>query len=165
LEAKDNYVEALELYAQALAAAPHDLRALHGSARCWLGTGEFSKAISALESVLEQDRAYRDYGAALDYAEALWQAGRREDAVELMEGLAKHTGRANHVVGEAHYRQQAGDLAGARRVLEELLANQSLTSAAGQRKWLERAQVMLREMESPAQGASKADPDDSQSSQ
>jgi hypothetical protein len=40
LEAEERYDDALGLFSTALAEAPEDLRALHGSARCWLGKGQ-----------------------------------------------------------------------------------------------------------------------------
>jgi hypothetical protein len=86
----------------------------------------------------------------LDYAEALWQAGRHEDAIELVGGLATFTGRINHQLAEAHYRRLDGDTTGARRVLQGILDRAKADSEFGrgrQLRWLERAQQMLRELE------------------
>jgi len=148
-EESERYDEALELFDAALTEHPADLRALHGAARCWLGKGQPRLAIDHLEKLLEVDRGFRNFSAALDYAEALWQVGRHDECVELVAGLAAYTGRINHSVAEAHYRRLAGDTERTRAVLEAIVARAAQEPDFGRgrdAKWLERAQEMLQEL-------------------
>jgi tetratricopeptide (TPR) repeat protein len=87
LEAHDRAAEAEPIYRAVLAEDPGDLAAWHGLARALLSLGRAREAVDALERVLVRDRAFRRYAAALDFAEALWQGGRHEDAIEVLEAL------------------------------------------------------------------------------
>ena len=77
------------------------------------------EAIEELARLMELDPAYRDYSAALDYAEALWQAGQRDDAIGLLTGLVGVSKRINHRMALAHYLKEQGDPVTARRILEQ----------------------------------------------
>lgn len=150
LEASEQYGEAETLYQAALAANPQDLRALHGLGRCRLGQGRAREAVDLLERVVTEDREYRNYGAALDYADALWEAGQREDTVELLENMAEVTGRINHRLALAHYLIEQGQIERARRELERALTENAAAPEEVQqraRTWVQRAQKMLSDLE------------------
>ena len=114
-----------------------------------MSDGRFDEAVEYLEKLLGEDNAYRDYGAALDYAEALWRNGQRDDTVEVLEGLVAISTRVNHHVALAHYLQEDGRTARAREVLERGLANWETSPDFVQRrdeKWARRARKMLAQL-------------------
>jgi hypothetical protein len=148
LEQAERYDEAVPIYQDALASDPSDLQALHGLARCELGLGHPRVAVSLLEQVLNSNREYRNYGAALDYADALWLAGQKQDALELLEGLVNTTVRVNHRLAYAHYLAQSGDLARAKSEVQRAIDQHTQMSAAEQlrdQRWIERANQMIAE--------------------
>ncbi len=149
LEERGSYDEAIQRYQMVLATEPHNLFAMHGMARCLLGKKEPENAVNYLEKVVETDREFRDYSAVLDYGEALWQSGRRDDCVELLEALATHTGRFNHRIAAAHYLAESGSTAKARARLSQLLEEHTAADTAtqlGNQRWAERAEQMLRDL-------------------
>ena len=150
LEESECYGEAIPIYQEALAKDAHDLRALHGMARCELGLGHPSVAVTLLEQVLTADRDYRNYGAALDYADALWLAGQKQDTLELLEGLVKNTGRVNHRLAFAHYLGSFGDIQRARSEVGKVIDENAALPPSEQLKdkfWIERATRMLADWE------------------
>ena len=121
LEERKRYTEATPLYREVLARDDEDKQALHGLARCLLDSGEPVEAAEHYEKLLLQDRAYRDYSAALEYAEALWQSGRADDTIDLMTGLVGVSPYINHRLALAHYLSLHGRPERAREVLHEAL--------------------------------------------
>lgn len=160
LEERESYDLAEPKYRQALEQAPNNLRALHGLGRCALGRGQTEKSAELLERVLERERSYRGYSAALDYAEALWQSGRKQDTIEFVEAMAGVTHRINHRVALAHYLKGAGRDDAARSALEALLADHQRKPAAAQSQeqaWAGRAERMLAELTSQSPAAPTSD--------
>ena len=145
LEQRGDYKRARELYEKVLKVSQADREALHGIARCELSLDQPARAVEHLEELLEIDREYGDYSAALNYAEALSQAGRSRDAAELMQGLTHVTGRINHRVALAHYLMLDGDRDQARQVLDAILAGDALSDTTAKR-WRERAKRMRTEL-------------------
>lgn len=146
LEVAGRHTDAIPLYEAALARAPGDLRARHGLARCMLGTGHPQRAVELLGEVLGENRAFANFSAALEYAEALWQAGQREDCLHVLEQMVAITGRINHRVALAHYSLMAELPGRAREVLEQALAAHASEPDAVRRRqqqWADRAAVML----------------------
>jgi len=146
LEAAERYDEAVPIYEEALARDPNNLRAMHGMARCQLGLGDPRAAIELLEKVLNTDREFGDFGAALDYADALWLAGRQQDTLDLLRGLVNLTGRINHRLALAHYLGESGDPPSAKAEAERAIADHgalSVEEQMRQRHWIERANQML----------------------
>jgi hypothetical protein len=149
LEASEQYGEALDVYQDALRADPTNKEALHGSARALLGLNKPAEAAESLAKLLELDNSFRDYGAALDYAEALWQNSQREDAIELLTGLVGVSSRMNHRLALAHYMARAGREGPARDQLELALRDYEHAPAFiknRDKKWAQRAQQMLAEL-------------------
>ena len=150
LEEHEKYDEAMSQYQLLLESEPQNLHAMHGMARCLLGKGNPDQAVGYLERVVETDRAFRNYGAALDYAEALWQAGHESDCIDLVDALATHTGRFNHRVAVGHYLASAGRVAEARQRLTRIVddyKNADPVTMESNRPWAQRAERLLTELE------------------
>ena len=146
LEEIERYDEAVPIYQEALDHDPNNLRSLHGMARCELGLGHPRIAVSLLEQVLNTDREYGNYAAALDYADALWMSGQKQDTLELLDGLVHATGRPNHCLAHAHYLAENGELAKAKAVVDRVIEEHASLHPAEQPKdqyWRDRAEQML----------------------
>jgi hypothetical protein len=141
LEEQGRFSEASHIYRRALDAAQGEPRALHGLARCLVELEQAREAIDTYEALMAIDPRYRNYAAALEYAEALHRAGRTLDAAGLLEGLVEETGRLNHRLALAHYCEASGQTARARGVLEGALAAYASSPAPEQeanRRWQRR---------------------------
>ena len=148
LEAADQYDEAVHIYEEALERDPNCLRALHGMARCELGLGHPRAAVTLLEKIMNADREFGNFGAALDYADALWLAGQRQDTLDLLRGLVGTTGRMNHRLALAHYLAENGDAADAKSEAQRVIHDHAALSAEEQmrqQRWRDRATQMLGE--------------------
>lgn len=149
LELASMYDDAVPIYQHALSRNPSDLRALHGMARCELGMGHPREAANLLERILSKDREYGDFGAALDYADALWLSGQREDTVELLRGLARLTGRINHRLAYAHYLAENGELSIALTEVQGAIDDHAAlpeNQKAPLQHWRDRATKMLDQL-------------------
>jgi hypothetical protein len=149
LEEQGRFSEASHIYRRSLEAAPGEPRALHGLARCLIELEQAREAIDTYEALMAIDPRYRDYAAALEYAEALHRVGRTLDATGLLEGLVQETGRLNHRLALAHYCEAGGQTARARGVLEGALAAYASSPAPEQeanRRWQRRIADKLGEL-------------------
>jgi hypothetical protein len=150
LESQERYDEAIPRYERVLERQPGSHQALHGLARCMLGTGRPERAVELLGELLAQDNSYRNYSAALEYAEALWETGQREDCLQVLEQLVSVTRRINHRLALAHY-SLAAELPGrAREVLEQALADharQPERLRKQEQHWADRASVLLASLQ------------------
>ena len=143
------FSEAVGRYRDVLRLSHDSKEALHGLARTQLSLGRPQDAIEELAHLMELDPAYRDYSAALDYAEALWQAGQHEDAIGLLTGLVSVSRRINHRMALAHYLKEQGDSATARNELDQALREFASSPDFVQRRdqrWAERARKLLAEL-------------------
>jgi hypothetical protein len=151
LEEQGRFSEASHVYRRALDSAQHDARALHGLARCLIELDQTREALGTYEALMASDPRYRNYAAALEYAEALHRVGRTLDATGLLEGLVEETGRPNHRLALAHYCEAGGQTARARRVLEGALAAYASSPASEQeanRRWHRRISDKLEQLAS-----------------
>jgi tetratricopeptide (TPR) repeat protein len=149
LERRAVYPEAILLYESVLSTEPDNARARHGLARCKLGTGHPSDACELLERVLAGDREFGGYSAALDYAEALHQSKRGDEAIELLRGLALHTGKINHRLALAHYLAALEHIPEAVSVLEDAKAaylGSGDETKAQDRSWFEKVEERLQSL-------------------
>lgn len=149
LEAERRFGEAAPLYRRALERDAKDPRALHGLARSAIELQQPRDALEAYEALMAVDPRYRNYAAALEYAEALHLAGRDADAAGLLEGLVEETGRLNHRLALAHYCEAAGQTARARSVLSDALvayASSPLLEQEANRHWHRRITDKLDEL-------------------
>jgi hypothetical protein len=111
--------------------------------------GRPQEAIEELATLMELDPEFRDYSAALDYAEALWQAKQHDDTIGLLTGLVSISKRINHRTALAHYLKERGDAVTARTELDEALRDfASSPDFVKQRDqiWAERAKKLRAEL-------------------
>jgi hypothetical protein len=149
LEAREQYAEAEPLYRAVLAVDASNKRALHGLSRCLLGAGNAVGSIEHFEKLLELDREFSDYSAALDYADALWAADQKSDCIELLERVADLTGRINHRLALGHYLAEFGQIDRAMREIERALdeaRGPALVFDDRKRQWIERGRQMLADL-------------------
>jgi len=141
--------EAADRYRDVLRQAPDSKEALHGLARSLLALGRPAEAVEELAHLMDLEPTFRDYSAALDYAEALWQAGQQDDAIGLLTGLVSVSKRINHRMALAHYLKERGDSATAKNELDQALrdfASQPDFVQRRDRRWADRARKLLAEM-------------------
>jgi hypothetical protein len=108
-----------------------------------------NEGIEKYEALMALDPRFRNYAAALEYAEALHRAGRDADATGLLEGLVDETGRLNHRLALAHYCEASGQTARARSVLSDALAAYECSPAPekeANRRWQRRIIEKLDEL-------------------
>jgi hypothetical protein len=151
LGSRERYEQAIPIYREVLARNSEDKQALHGIARSLLSSGNPAQATEHYEQLLTLDRSYNDYEAALDYAEALWQAGRPEETIELLSGMASVSRYINHRLALAHYLSAHGDKPRARAVLDEALTEYEQSPEFVKRRdksWAARARKMLTAVQS-----------------
>lgn len=149
LQEEGQYQQALVAFQDVMALDEKSKPALHGLGRAALGVGEPAKAVAHFEKLMELDSSYRDYSAALDYAEALHQNGQNDEAVDLLEGLVGVSSRINHRLALAHYLSLAGRYPRARDELETALRDHEHAPSFIRRrdqKWADRARKMLSEI-------------------
>ncbi len=143
------FPEAVGRYRDVLRLNKDSKEALHGLARVLLNLGRPLEAIEELAALMELDPEFRDYSAALDYAEALWQAKQYDDAIGLLTGLVSVSKRINHRMALAHYLKERGDAVTARSELDEALrefaSSPDFVKKRDQR-WAERARKLRAEL-------------------
>jgi tetratricopeptide (TPR) repeat protein len=150
LEEREQYLDAEPLYRVELTKDASNKRALHGLGRCLLGQGRANEALAPFETLMELDRAFANYGAALDYADALWAAGMKRDTIELLERLADVTGRMNHRLALGHYCAEFGNVERARREIERAIRETEGASGVltrRQQQWFDLGQQMLADLD------------------
>ena len=149
LEEQRRFGEATSIYRRVLESHAEDARALHGLARCLVELAELDVALDRYEALMAVAPRYRDYTAALEYAEVLQRLGQSSDAAGLLEGMVLETGRLNHRLALAHYCEQAGQTARAKSVLNEALAAYERSPEPEQvanRRWQKRIMTKLEEL-------------------
>lgn len=149
LEEQRRFEDAVPLYERALERKPEDARAVHGLARCLMELGQERQGLEKYEALMGIDPRYRDYAGALEYAEALHRAGRTDDAIDLLDGLVRETGRFNHRLALAHYYAASGQKPRAQSVLSEALQDYERAPAPEQeanRRWQRRIVDKLQEL-------------------
>ncbi|HET7543570.1 MAG TPA: tetratricopeptide repeat protein [Polyangiaceae bacterium] len=143
------FPEAIGRYRDVLRTNPDSKEALHGLSRALLSLGRPREAVEELAALMELEPEFRDYSAALDYAEALWQSGQQEDTIGLLTGLVSVTKRINHRLALAHYSKERGDSITARNELDLALSEfASLPESQRKReqRWADRARKQLAEL-------------------
>ena len=108
--------------------------ALHGVGLCHIELGSHVDAVERLSKLMDIDPRYRDFLAALDYAEALWLDGRRDLALEVLEDIALTSTRIEHSLAYANYLALAEETARARQVLESALKDYEQSPTFVQRR-------------------------------
>ena len=116
------YTEAAEQYAAALAQEPSDPEVLYGLGLTCIARGDFARATVHLASLVEQDRAYRQYAAWPPLAHALIRSGRSEECLTALGNLVEENPRMDHKMLLAQYLTEAGRPGEARELLQETLS-------------------------------------------
>ena len=149
LLARSEYQESASIYQDVLSHDRENKEALYGHSLSLMGMQRHAEAADELHELMELDNSYRDYAAALDYGEALWQSGEHEDAVDLLTGLVGVDGRINHRIALAHYLGLSGQKDGAREQLKTALDDYQHQPAFVKRRdagWASQAEKMLRDL-------------------
>jgi hypothetical protein len=115
------YAEAARSYEIIIESRGDEPDALYGLGRCRIELGEPEAAVEPLSKLCAKNRAYRDYAACLDLAEAFAKAGRDDDAVDLLEGVLRSSPRPQHAVALARLLVAAGRIEEAQNVLRQAL--------------------------------------------
>ncbi|MCU0694024.1 MAG: hypothetical protein MUF54_21750 [Polyangiaceae bacterium] len=121
LRAAKEQVDAVEEYERVLRIDHKNKEALHGVSLCLLELSRPGEAVAHLSNLMDIDSRYRDYAAAIDYAEALWLDDQRELCLDVLEELNVASTRINHRVAHANYLAIAGNTDRAREVLKVAL--------------------------------------------
>ncbi|MDZ4063209.1 MAG: hypothetical protein U1E22_00915 [Coriobacteriia bacterium] len=108
--------------------------ALHGIALCHLELEAPGEAVAYLTKLMDIDPRYRDFQAAMDYAEALWFDGQRDLSLDVLEDLATTSTRIDHSLAYANYLALAEQTSRARQVLETALKDYEQSPSFVQRR-------------------------------
>jgi tetratricopeptide (TPR) repeat protein len=111
--------EAIVLFERAVQQSPENPEAWHGLAHAITAERGIAKSVPAYEKLTAIDPRYADFRAAEEYAEALFSAGRRTEALELFEALLGQTGRPKHALAYAEGLWEEGQRAPALEVLTQ----------------------------------------------
>jgi hypothetical protein len=128
------YAEAAEVFEAILGSRGDEPDALYGLGRCRMELGEPEAAVELLTRLVEKNRAYRDYAACLELAEALTRAGHDDEAIDLLQGLLRSSPRPRHAVALARRLVVMARIEEAQRILREALADHERNHAANQRR-------------------------------
>lgn len=115
------YVESAEIFAAILESRADEPDALYGLARCRMELGEPEAAVELFSKLVVRNRAYRDYAACLELAEALSKAGHDDEAIDLLEGVVRVSPRPQHRVALARHLIAAARIEQAQQVLREAI--------------------------------------------
>jgi hypothetical protein len=94
---------ARECFERALSTHADDKEALFGLGLSQLEQSASVAAVATLSGLVERGLAYQDYDAALALAEALFRAGRKRDAFELLRAVVRDGHKLEHQLLLARY--------------------------------------------------------------
>jgi hypothetical protein len=117
------YAEAAAIFDEVLAGRADDPDALYGLGRCRIELGEPEAAVELLSKLVAKNRAYRDYAACLELAEALATSGHDAEAIDLLEGVVRSSPRPQHAVPLAKHLVEASRIERAQEVLRAAIAD------------------------------------------
>ncbi len=151
----ERYEEAAEYFSLALSTHAKDREALYGLGLSQLELGDHARAVETLTTLLDLDFRYSDYEAAESLARALWEDGRKDEAISLLKEIKNASSQLRHKVKLAQYLSQAGLKQEAASTLEEALRSFAKAPEFIRRReamWATEARVMLRRL-APSDGA------------
>lgn len=122
LTAAGQHAEAAATFEKCLHTHPQDRDARYGLGLARLDAGDTAGGIEALSALVERAIGYDDYRAATRLAEALFEAGRRDDAFRLLDDVSNQDRRLDHQVALARLLLRAERRVDARTTLERALA-------------------------------------------
>ena len=147
----ERFEQAASLFSDVLDKQPVEPAALWGLARVRRSLGSYSESLELYERLLELDARHGELGAALEYAETLWDANRRDRALQVLEDIAEESHKLNHRLAFAHYLALSGHAARARQVLKSALAEHETSPTwlkEKQRGWAKAAGELLEKLDS-----------------
>jgi hypothetical protein len=112
------YREALRHFEAVLSERADDADALFGEGVCLLELGENERAIAALGRLLELAPGYRDFALYPELSRAFKAAGRSDERLELLEGLAKRHPQLPHALWLFRCKEEMGQGFQAQKDLE-----------------------------------------------
>lgn len=92
LEEQLRFNEAAAIYRQVFDQDARNARALHGLARCLVELHQAQEALQKYEALMALDPRFRNYSAALEYAEALHRSGRTQTRSICSKGWSRRRG-------------------------------------------------------------------------
>jgi hypothetical protein len=128
------YAEAAAIFEEILDNRADEPDALYGLGRCRMELGEPEAAVELFSRLTAKNRAYHDYAACLELAEALAKAGSDDDAIELLEGVVRSSPRPQHRVALAKHLIAAARIEQAQEALREAVDDHERSAAAIQRR-------------------------------
>ncbi len=117
-----SYPEAAEHYSGALEQEPRDPEVLYGLGLTRIAQEDYPVAAGHLTTLVEHDKAYRQYGAWPPLAYALFECGRSEECLAALKKLVEENPRIDHKLLLARYLGKVGNAEEARDVLQETLS-------------------------------------------
>ena len=96
LAAARKHDEAIILFREVLERYPEYKEALFGVGKSELAKKNYGAAIESLKKLIEMHRGYNDYSAAPLLAQALWEAGRKDESLEVLRTLVRFSPKLNH---------------------------------------------------------------------
>jgi len=143
--------QAASLFHDVLERQPAQPDALWGLARVRRSQGSQAESLRLYERLIENDPRHGELAAALEYAEALWDAGQTKRCLEILEDIASESKRLNHRLAYAHYLVQSGDKAKAKNVLQRALHDHEVNPSwlkQKERQWANAAAELLKKLDS-----------------
>lgn len=143
--------QAASLFNDVLDRQPAEPDALWGLARVRRSQGSKEESLRLYERLIEANPRHGEFAAALEYAEALWDAGQTKRCLEILEDIANESKRLNHRLAYAHYLVQNGDKAKAKTVLQRALHDHEVNPSwlkQKERQWANAAADLLRKLDS-----------------
>lgn len=148
---QQRFDQAASLFQDMLERQPDEPDALWGLARVRRSQGNPAESLRLYQLLIEKAPRHGELAAALEYAEALWDAGQANRCLEILEDIADESKRLNHRLAYAHYLVQGGDKTKAKNVLKRALhdheANPSWLKQK-ERQWASAASDLLQKLDS-----------------
>jgi hypothetical protein len=148
-----SYQEAAEHYSEALRQQPQDPEVLYGFGLTRIAQQDYREAVVHLNSLVELDKTYRQYGAWPPLAHALFESGSQEECLTALKRLVEENPRIQHKMLLAQYLDKAGSSVEARDVLSDALAEHYRSPRFLKRRNFRpamQAKSMLRALDKPA---------------
>ena len=148
---EERFEQAATLFQDVLERQPAEPDALWGLARVRRSQGNHVESQRLYERLIEESPRHGELAAALEYAEALWDAGQAKRCLEILEDIADESKRLNHRLAYAHYLVESGDKTKARHVLKRALHDHDTHPSwlkQKERQWASAAADLLRKLDS-----------------
>lgn len=148
---EERFEQAAALFLDVLERTPVEPDALWGLARVRRSQETHAESLRLYERLIESEPRHGEFTAALEYAEALWDAGQRDRCLEILEDIAEESKRLNHRLAHAHYLVLGGDKAKAKHVLQRALHEHEAHPSwlkQKERQWASAATELLQKLDS-----------------